>query len=62
LCLSCNDCKGAGERCTLAHIDTKKRCYACNEIRLQEKEPGTDRTAGDGQAVRRRSQSNQEDR
>ena len=48
--LSCNDCKGTGERCTLAHIDGKKRCYACNEIKLPEKEPGTDRTAGDGHA------------
>ena len=26
LCLSCNDSKGTGERCTLAHIDSKKRC------------------------------------
>ena len=51
LCLSCNDdSKGAGERCTLAHIDGKKRCYACNEIKLLEKEFGTDRTARDGHA------------
>jgi hypothetical protein len=50
LCLSCNDSKGTGERCTLAHIDGKKRCYACNEIKLLEKEFGTDRTARDGHA------------
>jgi hypothetical protein len=50
LCLSCNDCKGTGERRTLAHTDGRKRCYACNEIKLLEKEPGTDRTAGDGHA------------
>jgi hypothetical protein len=37
LCLSCNDSKGTGERCTLAHIHGKKRCYACNEIKLLEK-------------------------
>jgi hypothetical protein len=30
--LSCNGSKGAGERCTLAHVDSKKRRYACNEI------------------------------
>ena len=50
LCLSCNDSKGTGERCTLAHIDRKRRCYACNEIKLLEKEFGTDRTARDGHA------------
>ena len=50
LCLSCDDSKGTGERCTLAHIDGKKRCYACNEIKLLEKEFGTDRTARDGHA------------
>jgi len=48
LCLSCNDSKGTGERCTLAHIDGKERCYACNEIKLPVKEFGTDRTARDG--------------
>ena len=48
LCLSCDDFKGTGERCTLAHIHGKKRCYACNEIKLLEKEFGTDRTARDG--------------
>ena len=48
--LSCNDTEGTGERCTLAHIHGKKRCYACNEIKLPEKEPGTDRTARDGHA------------
>jgi hypothetical protein len=36
LCLSCNDSKGTGERCTLAHIEGKKRCYAYNEIKLLE--------------------------
>jgi hypothetical protein len=45
-----NDSKGTGERCTLAHIDGKERCYACNEIKLLEKEFGTDRTARDGHA------------
>jgi len=50
LCLSCNDSKGTGERCTLAHIDGKVRCYACNEIKLPVKEFGTDRTARDGHA------------
>jgi hypothetical protein len=45
VCLSCNDFKGTGERCTLAPIDGKERCYACNEIKLLEKEFGTDRTA-----------------
>jgi hypothetical protein len=42
--------KGTGERCTLAHIDGKKHCYACNEIKLLEKKFGTDRTARDGHA------------
>jgi hypothetical protein len=42
--------KGTGERCTLAHIDSKKRRYACNEIKLLVKEFGTDRTARDGRA------------
>jgi hypothetical protein len=50
----------------LAHIDGKKHCNACNEIKLLEKESGTDRTARDGhpvlQDVRRRSHSNEEDR
>ena len=50
LCLSGNDSKGTGERCTLAHIDSKKRRYACNEIKLLEKEFGTDRTARYGHA------------
>ena len=42
--------KGTGERCTLAHIDSKKCRYACNEIKLLVKEFGTDRTAHDGHA------------
>ena len=50
LCLSCNDSKGTGERRTPAHIDSKKRRYACNEIKLPVKEFGTDRTARDGHA------------
>ena len=50
LCLSCNDSKGTGERCTLAHAGGKERCYACNEIKLPVKEFGTDRTARDGHA------------
>jgi hypothetical protein len=66
LSLSCNDSKGTGEWCTLAHIDGKERCYACNEIKLPVKEFGTDRIAVTGtlalQHVRRRSQSNEEDR
>ena len=66
LCLSCNDSKGTGERCTLAYIDGKERCYACNEIKLPVKEFGTDRTAVTGtlalQHVRGSSQSNEEDR
>jgi hypothetical protein len=51
LCLSCNESKGTGERCTLAHIDGKKAllCH-CNEIKLLENEFGTDRTARDGHA------------
>lgn len=66
MCKSCNDSKGTGERCTLAHTDSKKRRYACNEIKLPVKEFDTDRTAHDGtlalQDVRRRSQSNEENR
>jgi hypothetical protein len=46
--LFCKDSKGAGEWCTLAHIDSKKRRYACNEIKLLVKEFGTDRTARNG--------------
>jgi hypothetical protein len=42
--------QGHGERCALAHIEGKKRCCACNEIKLLEKEFGTDRTARDGHA------------
>jgi hypothetical protein len=48
--LSCSDSRGTGERCTLAHIDSKKRRYACNEIKLPLKEFDTDRTARDGHA------------
>jgi hypothetical protein len=48
LCLSCNDCKGTGERRTLAHADGTERCYACNEIKLPAKEFGADRTARNG--------------
>jgi hypothetical protein len=48
LCPYRNDSKGTGERCTPAHIDSKKRCYACNEIKLLVKEFGTGRTARDG--------------
>ena len=65
-CLSCNDSKGTGERCTPAPIGSKKRRCACNEIKLPVREFGTDRTAVTGtlalQHVRRRSQSNEEDR
>ena len=66
LCLSCNDSKGTGERCTLAHIDSKKRRYACNEIKLPAKESAPTEPPMTGmlalQDVRRRSQSNEEDR
>ena len=48
--LSRNDSKGTGERCTLAHIDGKECCYACNQVKLLEKEFGTDRTARNGYA------------
>lgn len=48
--LSCNGSEGTSERCTLAHIDSKKRRYACNEIKLPAKEFDTDRTARDGHA------------
>jgi len=48
LVLSCNESKGMGERCTLAHIDSKKCRYACNEIKLPAME--FDRTARDGHA------------
>ena len=50
LSLSCNDSKGTGEWCTLAHIDGKERCHACDEIKLPVKEFGTDRIARDGHA------------
>jgi hypothetical protein len=50
LCLSWNGSKGTGQRCALVHIDGKKQCYACNEIKLLEKEFGTDGTARDGHA------------
>jgi len=46
--LSRNDAKGSGERCTLACIDSKKRRYACDEIKLPVKEFDSDRTARDG--------------
>jgi hypothetical protein len=46
LCLSCNESKGTGERCTLAY----RQQEACNEIKLLVKEFGTDRTARDGHA------------
>ena len=49
--LPCNDSKEhAGKRCTLAHIDSKEHCYACNEIKLPAKEFDTDRTARDEHA------------
>ena len=64
--LSCNDSKGTGKRCTLAHIDSKKHRYACNEIKLPVKEFDTDQPPVTGtlalQDVRRRSQSNKENR
>ena len=65
--LSRNDAKGSGERCTLACIDSKKRRYACDEIKLPVKEfrlydepPVTGTLAL--QDVRRHSQSNEKDR
>ena len=58
--------QGHGQRCTLAHIDSKKHRYACNEIKLPVKEFDTDQPPVTGtlalQDVRRRSQSNEEDR
>jgi hypothetical protein len=45
---ACHGSKGAGERCTLAHVDSKEHRYACNEIKLPVKEFDTDRTARDG--------------
>ena len=65
-CLSCNDSRGTGERCALAHINGKERCYACNEIKLPVKEFGMTEPPVTGtfalQHARRRSQSNEEDR
>jgi hypothetical protein len=49
LCLSCNESKGTANGAR-SHIDSEKRCYACNEIKLLVKEFGTDRTARDGHA------------
>lgn len=43
--LYCNESKGMGGRCTLAHIDSKKCRYAGNEIKLPVEELDTDRTA-----------------
>ena len=43
MCLSCNESKGTANGAR-SHIDSKKRCYACNEIKLLVKEFGTDRT------------------
>ena len=66
LVLSCNESKGMGERCTLAHIDSKKCRYACNEIKLPAMEFDTDRLPVTGTLalhdVRCRSQSNEENR
>jgi hypothetical protein len=46
--LSCNDdSEGTGKRCTPTHTDSKKRRYACNEIKLPAKEFDTNRTARD---------------
>jgi hypothetical protein len=61
--LSCNESKGTGERRTL---DSKKRCHACNEIKLLVKssaltEPPVTGTLAP-QDARRRSQNNEEDR
>ena len=74
LCLSGNGSTGTGERCALAHNDGKKRCYASNEIKLLKKtrsscwrrssaltEPPVRGTLA-LRDVRRRSQSNEEDR
>jgi hypothetical protein len=38
LVLTCNGSKGTSERCTLVHIDSKKRRQAGNEIQLPAKE------------------------
>ena len=57
--------KGTGERCTLAHIDSKKRRYACNEIKLLVRSSALTEPPVTGtlalQNVRRRSQNNEED-
>ena len=49
LCLSCNESKGTANGAR-SHIDSKKHCYARNEIKLLVKEFGSDRTARDGHA------------
>jgi hypothetical protein len=41
--LSCNDSKGTGKRCTPARIDSKKRRYVGNEVKLPAKEFDTNR-------------------
>ena len=65
--LSWNDSKGTGERCTLAHVDGKKRCFmhvtrsSCWRRSSALTEPPVTGTLA-LQDVRRRSQSNEEDR
>lgn len=45
--LSCDDSKGTGKWCTPARIDSKKRRYVGNEVKLPAKEFDTNRTARD---------------
>jgi len=63
--MSCNESKGTGERCTLAHIDSKST-DACNEIKLPVRSSTLNEPPVTGtlalQDVRRRSQSNEKDR
>jgi len=46
----CSGPKGTDERCTLGHVDSKERRYACNEIKLPVKEFDTDQSARTGHA------------
>ena len=64
--LSCSDSKGTGERCTLAHVDRKQGAVpvtrsSCRRRSLTPTEPPVTDTPAQ-QDVRRRSQSNEENR
>jgi len=66
LCLSCNDTEGTGERCTLAHIDGKKAAMPVTRSSCWRRSSALTEPPVTGtlalQDVRRRSQSNEEDR